>query len=287
MNVSSNKTSAIIDLFRKELKEFYDMEEVDNFIFFAFEHILGFSRSDLLLKKEETMSESSLLKFFSVIRKLKENQPIQYILGETEFYGLKFNVNQYVLIPRQETEELVDMILKDYQQNPTKLRILDVGTGSGCIAISLKKNLPGAEVLAMDVSVEALEVAKANAIKNKIELHFISDDIFNHPDLGHFDIIVSNPPYVTKKEASVMHANVLRFEPHLALFVEDDNPLLFYKEIAFFAKKSLKTKGKLYFEINEKYGEETKGMLEEIGFKNILIKKDLSGKDRMIKCEYF
>jgi release factor glutamine methyltransferase len=227
---------------------------------------------------------------------LKKEKPIQYILGETEFYGLPFLVNVNTLIPRPETEELVEWIIKstNYEIQSTKLRILDIGTGSGCIAISLAKNIPNAEVSAIDVSEKALATAKKNAEINKIVVNFINVDILKINDLAElptsnfqlptqFDIIVSNPPYVRNLEKAEIKPNVLEYEPHLALFVEDTDALLFYRKIANLAKENLSENGQLFFEINQYLGKETVELLEDLGFKNIELKKDIYGNDRMIR----
>lgn len=241
------------------------------------------SKTDLLIKKEVEVSRDAGLLFNDVLTELKKGKPIQYIIGETDFYGLTFKVNENVLIPRQETEELVDLIIKNHQEK--ELKILDIGTGSGIIPITLKSNLPNATISAIDVSENALIVAKENAQKHKVEVEFIKMDILNQQNwqqLKEFDIIVSNPPYVLQKEKELMHQNVLDFEPHLALFVENENPLLFYKTIVSFAQEKLKEKGYLHFEINEKFGKETADLLNDSGFNQIEIIKDINGKDRIV-----
>ena len=206
-------------------------------------------------------------------------EPIQYILGRTSFYDLEFNVTPGVLIPRQETELLVDIILKDYSLSG---KILDIGTGSGCIAVSLKKNLPEAEVFALDISQNALDIAKLNSKSNNLHIDFIHGDILN-PGLtiNHtFDLIVSNPPYVRNSEQQKMHDNVLQYEPHTALFVPDDDPLVYYRAIADFCMRNLKSSGILALEINESLGFETKSELEKYTFSTVEIVKDLNNKDR-------
>jgi release factor glutamine methyltransferase len=223
-------------------------------------------------------------KFLKAITRLKNYEPIQYIIGDTEFYGLVFKVNPSVLIPRPETEELVDWIIKDCEDDK-KINILDIGTGSGCIAISLAKNLPNAKVFALDVSNEALKTANQNAINNGVEVEFIEADILSYNSLDiQFDLIVSNPPYVRELEKQMMSANVLDHEPHLALFVEDDDALLFYRKITDVAADILKPNGQLFFEINESLGESTKQLLDNSNYKNIELKKDIFEKDRMIKA---
>jgi release factor glutamine methyltransferase len=218
---------------------------------------------------------------------LKKEKPIQYILGETEFYGLPFLVNENTLIPRPETEELVEWILEStkYEEQNTKLNVLDIGTGSGCIAISLAKNLPSAQVSAIDVSEKALATAHKNAKINKVDVNFILKNILETESLDEkYDVIVSNPPYVRNLEKEEIKPNVLEYEPHLALFVEDNDALLFYRKIAALAKKNLSENGKLYFEINQYLGKETVRLLEGMDFKNVILKKDVYGNDRMISC---
>lgn len=290
MRIPSNKIGAITGFYKKELEELYPPEEINTFIKLAFAHYLGVSSSELVLRADETVSESELLKLYFVVKGLKKHKPVQYILGETEFYGLKFKVNKNVLIPRPETEELVDWIIKEFQNMKYEIRnsVLDIGTGSGCIAVSLKKYLSGAEVFALDVSEEALQVAKENALLNKVNVNFIHGDIFSSSvsqSLSSYDVIVSNPPYITNAESELMQPNVLDYEPHLALFVDDNNPLLFYSRIAALAGKHLGANGRLYFEINEKYGNDVAKLLINCNFTDIIVKKDLSGKDRIISCK--
>ena len=216
---------------------------------------------------------------------MKNFEPIQYIFGETEFYGLPFYVTPSVLIPRQETEELVHHILENHEGE--KKTILDIGTGSGCVAISLAKKNPNFDVFALDVSMDALAVTQDNITENEVSIQLVHEDILNPngiEELPDFDIIVSNPPYITENEKSLMHENVLEFEPGLALFVDNDTPLIFYKAIAEFGNKKLKGGGKLYTEINEQFGEETKALFESLGFIEAIIHKDLNGKDRYISC---
>ncbi|MCG3166396.1 MAG: Release factor glutamine methyltransferase [Bacteroidia bacterium] len=310
MKVIDNRAVSVYALFRKELENLYPTEEIETFLFFSFSEYFGFSRSDMVLKKEMRLSESELLKFFRVIRKLKLHVPIQYILGNTEFYGLKLKVNEHVLIPRPETEELVDWIIRDVTSSVVEkqsLKILDIGTGSGCIAIALKKNMPEAEVYALDISANALTVAKENAELNTAEIHFLQDDILefyrrgaetqsNNKDKKNsaplhlrgekkFDLIVSNPPYITEAEKEAMSANVLDYEPHTALFVPDNDALLFYRAILDFANEKLAPGGNVYFELNSSYAAAVAGLAADKGFINCIIRKDLSGKERMFRSE--
>ena len=274
-------------IFHKELDAIHGKEEVNSFFFLLIEAFYNVPRFQLALEPEFAISKEEQDRIFIALDHLKQEKPIQYILGQTEFYGLPFKVNESVLIPRPETEELVDWILKE-SNTKKPLKIIDIGTGSGCIAISLAKTLPNAEVFALDISIEALEVAKENALLNNVSIKFIAADILSKDQSvlnteSTFDIIISNPPYVRELEKSKMKNNVLRNEPHLALFVADDNPLQFYKVIAQFAVNNLSENGKLYFEINEYLGNEMKALLEDRNFKNIELKQDLFGKDRMIK----
>lgn len=289
MRIPSNHIRSITKFFHDELHGLYSVEEIENFIFYAFEHYLGLTRTDLFLKANDTITESELLKFNNIVKRLKKQEPIQYILGETWFYGLKLNVNPAVLIPRPETEELVDWIVKEFRVQGSRFNVLDVGTGSGCIAIALKKNIPNAEVFALDISQEALDVVRRNAAINEVNVNFMQADILkNDPSFQYFnffDVIVSNPPYVLQSEKESMMPNVLAHEPHLALFVNDNDPLLFYKAIINFAQKHLADKGKLFFEINEAKADDVRSLLLQSGFKNVEVKKDLSGKERMIRAE--
>jgi len=288
MRIPSNKIADVVRFFRDELKSLYEKEEIETFMAYCFEEYLNLQRADIFLNGSATISESELLKFSFAVKGLKHYKPIQYILGKADFYGLKFMVNQHVLIPRPETEELVQLIIKEKSSSQLPISILDIGTGSGCIPIALKKNIPSANIYALDISTEALEVAKQNAVMNNVYVEFFQHDILSsgsplpNPDLK-FDIIVSNPPYICISEKEQMQKNVLDYEPHLALFVSDEDSLLFYKFITDFALKHLKQNGKLYFEINQAQGLETKQMLESKGFKNILLIKDLNNNNRILQ----
>ena len=271
--------------FHTVLESIYDKNEVDSFFFILLEHYLGYNRIKLALEPELTISEKDSQLFLDALKALKHQQPIQYILGETEFFGIPFKVNNDVLIPRPETEELVASIINDVS-NLDKITILDIGTGSGCIAIALAKHLPNASVFALDVSAAALKVAKKNAELNTVSIEFLEADILNfkHFTSEKFDIIVSNPPYVRQLEKPYMKANVLDNEPHLSLFVTNEDPLQFYKAITKFAVNNLNNKGMLYFEINEYLGNEMTQLLEKYNFSDVLLKQDIFNKDRMIKA---
>jgi release factor glutamine methyltransferase len=291
--------------FIQELTSIYGDDEAASIFYLVLEDKNKLKRVDLALQPDITFSTEEIAVWNAVLEQLKREIPVQYVLGKTSFYGLEFEVNSAVLIPRPETEELVEWIIKFQITNSKSqipnhkfqtLNILDIGTGSGCIAISLAKNIPNAVVFALDVSAKALATAQKNAKNNTVEVHFIEADILKTTDLEklptpnsqlptHFDIIVSNPPYVRELEKREIKKNVLDYEPHLALFVEDTNALIFYKKIAELAKKSLSPNGKLYFEINQYLGKEMIEMLEKMNFKNIELRKDIYGNDRMIKAE--
>lgn len=272
------------EAFSKQLSEKYPKTEIDTFFFILVEEYLDLQRIDTVLKPEFLITTNKLSLLNSALQRLQNEEPIQYILGKTEFYGFSFLVNKNTLIPRPETEELVETILEG--ANTFKaLQILDIGTGSGCIPISLAKKLPKATIFAIDVSKEALAIAKQNASRNNVAINFLQEDILKTEILAQkFDIIVSNPPYVRALEKVAIKNNVLANEPHLALFVEDNNPLIFYDKIANLAKKYLRKNGMLYFEINEYLGKEMIDLLVLKGFKDIQLKKDLFGKDRILKA---
>lgn len=273
---------------RKELAGIYSPEETDSLIFLIFERMKGYTRTQFLMAKDETLGRDETNQFLKIVDRLKKHEPIQYILGQTEFYGLPFYTPPGVLIPRGETEELVQWVI---QENLNKaLTILDIGTGTGCIAISLRKNILDSTVWACDISPVCLETAQKNAELNQAEVAIVSLDILNPVGAIQFpelDVIVSNPPYIRECEKTLMEKNVLEYEPELALFVPDHHPLLFYDRIADFALVHLKNSGKLYFEINEAFGNECVEMLRLKGFSDIVLKKDLHGKDRMIGCSFF
>lgn len=268
--------------YHEQLQDVYSKDEINELLYISFSHVLNFSREDMQLRKEEFLNQSDLIIVYDIAKDLATKKPIQYILNEAWFYGEKYFVNENVLIPRPETEELVELICNENKQN--SLTLLDIGTGSGCIPISIKKKKSDCNVHALDVSKAALEVARRNANDLRAPVTFYEIDILKTPSIEHFkfDIIVSNPPYIAKNEAHTMNETVLQFEPHLALFVENNDPLLFYKVIADFALTNLNSLGKLYFEINQRLGKEVIELLENKGFSNVTLHKDLSGNDRMI-----
>ncbi|MDA9804189.1 peptide chain release factor N(5)-glutamine methyltransferase [Flavobacteriaceae bacterium] len=276
--------------FINSLEDLYSIEELQSIFYLLAEKLLHLSRIDIALQLDDTLTSDEEINFNKAIDRLKIYEPVQYILGETEFFGYPFLVNKQVLIPRPETEELVSWIIEDVDKKETT--ILDIGTGSGCIAISLAKKLNNAVVSAIDISNKAIEVAKKNALINNVNVEYSSVDVLNFEDKlvlqdkwkSKFDIIVSNPPYVRMQEKKLMQLNVIDHEPDIALFVEDDDPLLFYKRISELSRQYLKHNGTLYLEINEYLGVEMEKMLNEAGFKHVELKKDMFGKNRMIKC---
>lgn len=276
------------DIFKKELLPVYDEQETDSFFYIILEKLHNLKRIDLALNPETPMDGVHLKQWKKIVADLKTEKPIQYILGETGFCGLRFEVNENTLIPRPETEELVELIIRDEEKGKReagKVKILDIGTGSGCIAVSLAKKIADAEVFAIDVSENALDTAKRNAEHNNVDVVFLLKNILETDDLEtEYDIIVSNPPYVRNLEKAEIKPNVLGYEPHLALFVEDDDALLFYRKIAQLALKNLSPNGKLYFEINQYLGKETVELLERLGFNDVKLIKDIYGNDRIIRC---
>lgn len=276
------------------LSSVYDRQEAGSLVWLSISHVCNFERAEYIHLKDTEIPADHYESLVKILEELKTGKPLQYVIGETEFYGLSFKVNPSVLIPRPETEELVEWILSDVR-NPkiskNSLKIIDLGTGSGCIPISLKKNIPEAKLYALDVSIEALSVARQNAVINQTSVHFIQDDILNSISRElkdeKFGIVISNPPYVTEEEKKQMLPNVLEHEPHLALFVPNNDPLVFYKAIAEFSIKHADTICYLYLEINQYLGNETVQLLKEKGFKNIELRQDLSGKDRMIRSQLY
>jgi release factor glutamine methyltransferase len=274
--------------YKQALVGVYDAQETEAITLMVLTEILNSSKATIKAFPENALTLTQQEETNNILTQLKTGKPLQYALGYAEFYGLKFMVNSTTLIPRPETEELVQWAISSWQFGVGRGQILDIGTGSGCIAISLKKNIPNAQVSAIDISADALQIAKENAILNKVNVTFIEADILNiksEIDIPKFEIIISNPPYVTLEDKKLMHTNVTNFEPHTALFVPEDDPLIFYKAIADFALTNLKQNGLLFFEINESLGKETVALLESKGFKDIELKQDMSGRDRMIKAK--
>jgi len=294
--IQKMKLNELSALYQDKLKALYDENEIESLFFIALADVLGYKKTDYILKKQKSAPDTALLKLNNILLGLAKGTPIQYIIGHTEFYGLKFKVNSSVLIPRPETEELVEWVLDRFQstvfgdqdsRNVKSLNIIDVGTGSGCIAIVLKKHLPKAYVSAVDISSAALAIAKENALLNEVGVSFIEDDILNCTETypSNYDIIVSNPPYIKEDEKPQMHENVLANEPHTALFVSNEKPLVFYEAIADFALLHLKNGGHLFFEINASLGKETIQMLAAKGFIDIKLRLDMQGKERMVSVQ--
>ncbi len=296
--------------FIQALLSIYDLGEAESFFYLILEEKQQLKRIDLALNPDLTFSNAEIQLWNSILEQLQKEIPIQYLLGKTSFYGLDFEVNENVLIPRPETEELVEWIIQSQkvevrsgklemgsgklgeeqsaklkrEQQIRKINILDIGTGSGCIAIALAKNLPNAEVFAVDVSEKALATAQKNAIINEVNVTFLKKNILETDDLEQqFDLIVSNPPYVRELEKKEIKKNVLDNEPHLALFVDDNDALVFYRKIAELAQKNLSPKGQLFFEINQYLGKEMMELLEKMNFQNIELRQDIYGNDRMIR----
>ncbi|MDR1557156.1 MAG: peptide chain release factor N(5)-glutamine methyltransferase [Tannerellaceae bacterium] len=272
----------------QSLETLYPAGEIQGFTRLIMAHVCGLQPYQLLMSKDKELSDTQKREICRIVERLRQWEPVQYILGEASFYGLSFRVSPEVLIPRPETEELVARIIHEHARR--KVSILDVGTGSGCIALSLARHLPDSEVTGLDISAGALRIAEENARRNRLSATFVRTDILlahqaAEAVAGEWDIIVSNPPYVKESEKAEMERNVLRYEPPQALFVSDEDPLVFYRAIARLAKKKLKKDGTLYFEINAMLGKETLGALKEEGYRTSELIRDLSGKDRFIKAK--
>lgn len=303
----------IKDIYHKELSGIYPKEEIDSFFYSCIEHYLNLERFILAIQPGITLTKEEEQPLFEALSGLKLQKPLQYILGTAHFMDLELQVDENVLIPRPETEELVQWILDDIRSQKSEIRsqslrkknlklkaeasynkdktlhpspflILDIGTGSGCIAIALAKYLPNVTVFALDVSEGALNVARKNAASNGVDIMFLHEDILDTELELDFDIIVSNPPYVRVLEKDGIQKNVKDFEPDTALFVSDEDPLVFYRAIIDFAEKHLSEKGKLYFEINQYLGEQTKALFHPRNFSEIELRKDMFGNDRMLKA---
>ncbi len=289
MKIASNKLSDLYEFYKTELSLIYDGGELYSIFELVCEKYLNYSKSQVTQHFNENINQSNLINIYNAGVELKKGTPIQYILKEAFFYDLIFNVSNAVLIPRPETEELVNLIIKSQiANNSNPITILDIGTGSGCIPITLKKHLPQAKVFGIDISEQALEVAKSNAIKNDVDVEFIKEDILSDFLIlnSNFSIIVSNPPYVLNSEAQQMDARVLEHEPHLALFVEDNDPIIFYKRIIDLCDKYLEEKGWLFFELNPMYAIDVKNYANDSKIFNFTeILSDMSGKQRFLKAQ--
>ena len=288
MDIRNNLLSYLKKKYLQDLVEFYDSRQAEQLLTILIDHFFGITRNDLIMNPNYRLSESEILKLHMAIKELKKYKPVQYITGVVEFHSLKLNVNSDILIPRPETEELVQLIADN--EVSSGLVVLDVGTGSGCIAIGLSSLLNEANIHATDISEAAVSLANRNATSNNQKVDFHEHDILNNNDSIRsnngekvlFDIIVSNPPYVTLEDKKKMHKNVTDYEPHNALFVPKDNPLLYYEAILKFSGKNLKQGGRIYFEINESLGEGVLALLNKYGYSNLKLKKDMSGKDRFV-----
>lgn len=272
------KLGDIILFFKNELAGISNSREIFNWAYITINNLFGYDRANCIINQNQKISLHQRKKIKRIVSQLKKNKPIQYILEECVFFDLKFKVNSSVLIPRPETEELVKWILKDEFKS-----IIDIGTGSGCIAISIAKN-KNVNVHAIDISNTSIKLAKKNADFHGVSINFLNIDILTENISNKVDIVVSNPPYVLKKEKKHMNKNVIDYEPEIAIFVDDNNPFIFYKIIAKKAKKILNRNGKIYFEINENYSEEVMKILKDYGYVNIKLKKDINDRNRMIKA---
>ncbi len=281
----------VFETFKQQLNINYDALELEAITLLTLSEVTGRSNAQLKAFPESEIAEDQSKAISIILEKLKTGMPVQYAIGYTEFFGLRFKVTPAVLIPRPETEELVAWILAEVKtENVQPVRFLDVGTGSGCIAISLKKYLPSVQAWALDISKDALNMASENALTNNIDVNFIEADILDDQlehkfTIDNYSIIVSNPPYVTEADQQYMHSRVIGFEPHTALFVNDQHPLIFYKAIADFANLKLTGGGLLFFEINESYGEQVVNLLRHKGFINVELRQDMYGKDRMVRAK--
>ena len=282
MRISSNKVKDIIEFAYQELESLYEKNEIRSMIYSIIEHFTNYDLMKILTYKDELkVSESELLKINFAIKDLKKERPLQQILGYCEFLDVKINLNHQVLIPRVETEEITQRIIHE-NKGRRNLKIADLCCGSGCIAIALKKAFPDSNVYAYDISEEAIEQSKENANLNKEKIFFFKENIFENKEKNQeFDIIVSNPPYVRESEKGLMKNNVLLYEPHLALFVSDEDPLIFYKQILDFCNRNLAKNGKIYMEINENLAKETELLFKNFNYQTSVF-KDLRGKDRLL-----
>lgn len=288
MFVQSNTVKAVKTYFSDRLETIFSPNEIKLIVNQAISSRLNLNKGELILADEMRLSESDLLYFRSIVKRLLNNEPLQYIFGDTEFYGLIIKCDKRALIPRPETEELVDWIVADLKQKQVE-KILDLCTGSGCIALALKSQFSKAKIHAVDYSSDALELAKENSVRLQLDITMIELDVLkdlsdNNFDLDSYDVWISNPPYIPVNEKTLMHSNVLDFEPEMALFVADDQALIFYQVIAEKALRYLKTGGHLYFELNENYAEETFKLITDLGFEAVELKLDLQGKKRMLKA---
>ena len=284
MQWKTNKLVDLRDQYSKELVPIYGKGETDAMLTMLIKRYFNLSRSQLAMNRDQRLSESEILRLHFAVKELKNHRPIQYILKHVDFLNTRIVVDESVLIPRPETEELVEHIIEKEKANQG-LRILDIGTGSGCIAIALAKNLKDSIVMGADTSAAALKTASKNIFVNEVMVHFEEFNILdpdNGKDPGEFDVIVSNPPYVTEEDKNLMKENVLKWEPHEALFVHGNDPLLFYKAILYFAGEHLVADGRIYLEINERYGEQVRALLKKNGYGGVVLHQDIFGKERFV-----
>ena len=283
MKLNSNKLHSVFENAYNEIAPIYGKRETKSILYLLFENLFKLTKIDILTNRDKLLTEGDIVKVIKAVKRLSNNEPIQYIIGKSEFCGIDFLVKKAVLIPRQESEELVYNIVNHKREKKDGLEILDICSGSGCISISLKKLIAGSQVSAIEISKEAIDIARKNASDNQCEIDFRHEDIFNIDlESQKWDIIVSNPPYVRELEKVKMSANVIEHEPELALFVDDKTPLIFYKEITKIASKHLKKGGELWFEINEAFGDECAKILEENYFKRVKTIKDIHNRDRFV-----
>ena len=292
MKIATNKLVDLYNYYQVELATIYDSDELWAIFELICEETLGFSKVEVKQRLQSNLNQSDVLIIYDIAKELKLGKPVQYCLGKAYFYDLKFKVNQATLIPRPETEELVDLIIKDLKSkvqdsNHSSLNILDIGTGSGCVPITLKKHLPSASVFGMDISLDALKVAIQNALLNEVDVEFFKHDILSPITLiNSYDVIVSNPPYVLASESKQMELRVVEYEPHLALFVDDNDPIIFYKQIINFCKTNLAPRGLLYFELNPLFAEDVKNYATTSNLFNLAeLITDMSGKKRFLKAK--
>ena len=284
MKINNNKLSQLLVFYTNQLKNIYHKDEIIAIFELVCGHFLGFTKNQIKLKMNENINQSDLINIYNTCNELKTGIPVQYVLNEAYFYNLKFYVNKFVLIPRPETEELVEIVL-NYIKNNKITSVLDIGTGTGCIPISIKKNIGKLNVFGLDISEEALEIASLNAKANFTEVIFSKTDILNTNNINNsiFDIIISNPPYILKKEALKMENHVLNYEPSLALFVEDSNPIIFYKKIIDLCLSSLSDRGVLFFELNPLFANDVKDYADNSKlFSLVEIINDMSSKQRFL-----
>lgn len=275
-----NSIKGVYGYFQEKLGEQYEKREIENITQLLLQAVFGLSRQDIILA-DRKFSETELLQLRAIRKRLQQHEPIQHIIGEVDFYGLRLKVGPQALIPRPETEDLVDLVVKTV----TAGKFLDIGCGTGAIGLAIKNVLSNAEVDVMDVSEEALHLTAENASLNNLKVNFIQEDILSGSLNKNYDVIVSNPPYIPNSDKAKMNSNVLNYEPALALFVDDESPLIFYERIARLAITNLNTNGFLFYEIHEDYGVEVQSLLQSIGFQDVVVLQDLQGKDRMVKAQ--